>query len=775
LGQALTVGIFSVAGGDDKVEQYAERVRHANLVLLTKTDLLTATPVDVEAFIQRVRRVNPSVPILAISSLRGEGMGAWCNWIRQQVLRRRPAGAEAPAGASISSARIAQPTARLAPASDKGRPRALTLAGDALKIDGCTWMHARARRARMHVFGGGTIAMTSMLQQEIVNPEGRGTAAAASGAAGQSPSIPIPNRHVRKWVEEMVALCQPDKIYLCNGSQQEAQELFERGVREGTLIKLNQEKWPGCYYHRSNPNDVARSEHLTFICTPGEDQAGPTNNWMNDKAAYAKLRPLFHGSMRGRTMYVVPFVMGPIGSPLAKVGVELTDSLYVAVSMGIMTRMGDVAWEQLGDADEFTHCLHSLLDVNPERRYICHFPQDNTIWSIGSGYGGNALLGKKCMALRIASWLGYQQGWMAEHMLLMGVTDPNGEKTYVAAAFPSACGKTNFAMLIPPRKYKSWKITTVGDDIVWMWVDPSTGRLRAINPESGYFGVVPGTNEETNPNAMRAMSRNAIFTNVALLPEGDVWWEGKTDDPPTECIDWTGEKWTPQIGKETGRRAAHPNSRFTAPMMNNPVLDEAANDPAGVPVGGIIFGGRRSKSVPLIFQAFNWVHGVYLGATIGSETTAAATGQVGIVRRDPMAMLPFIGYNIRDYLVHWFRMRKRMKDCPRIFHVNWFRKDENGKFLWPGFGENMRVLRWIIDRCHGRAYAVESPIGWVPQSKDIDLDGLKVTPEQFEQVQAINLEEVKAELLGQEELFLRIAGDMPKEMVFQRELLISRL
>lgn len=584
------------------------------------------------------------------------------------------------------------------------------------------------------------------------------------------------NPFARAWIEEMAALCQPDRLVFCNGSESERAQFLEQGVRDGTFIKLNQEKLPGCFLHRSNQNDVARSEHLTFICTPGEDMVGPTNNWMNDKAMYAKLRPIFEGSMRGRTMYVVPFVMGPIGSPLAKVGIELTDSLYVAVNMGLMTRMGDVAWKQLGEGDEFTRCLHALLDVNPDRRYIAHFPLDNTIWSCGSGYGGNALLGKKCLALRIASFLGAQQGWMAEHMLLLGATNPDGEKTYVAAAFPSACGKTNFAMLIPPKKYSNWKISTVGDDIVWMWVDPASGRLRAINPEAGYFGVVPGTNYETNPNAMACMAKNTIYTNVGLLPDGDVWWEGKTEEPPAELIDWTGEKWTPEIAAKTGKKAAHPNSRFTAPMANNPVLDEAANDPAGVPVSGIIFGGRRSKTVPLIYQAFNWVHGVYLGATIGSETTAAATGQVGVVRRDPMAMLPFIGYNIRDYLVHWFRMRKDMKDCPRIFHVNWFRKDEQtGKFLWPGYGENMRVLKWIVDRCHGRAYAVETPIGWMPQSKDIDLEGIKVTPEQFEKVQSITLDDIKAEVLSQEELFLKLAGDLPKEMVFQRELLIARL
>jgi phosphoenolpyruvate carboxykinase (GTP) len=592
---------------------------------------------------------------------------------------------------------------------------------------------------------------------------------------------PIINQHVREWIDHCIGLCQPRDVFWCDGSAEEKQTLLNRGVSEGTLIELNQQKLPGCYLHRSNPNDVARSEQATFICTPSEDMAGPTNNWMETRAAYTKLRGLFSGCMKGRTIYIVPFVMGPIGSPLAKVGVELTDSVYVAVSMGIMTRMGTVAWQQLeagipaddpAAVPEFTRCLHSIGDCSPERRYICHFPLDNAIWSFGSGYGGNALLGKKCLALRIASFLGQQQEWMAEHMLLMGATSPEGEKTYVAAAFPSSCGKTNFAMLIPPKKYRDfgWKITTVGDDIVWMWVDPS-GKLRAINPEAGYFGVVPGTNEQTNPNAMAAMARDTIFTNVALLPDGDVWWEGKTPRPPEKAMDWMNQEWTPS----SGRKAAHPNSRFTAPMANNPALDPAANDPAGVSVSAIIFGGRRSRVVPLVFQAFNWIHGVYLGATLGSETTAAASGQVGVVRRDPMAMLPFIGYNIRDYLVHWFRMRKKMTDCPRIFHVNWFRRDAQGKFLWPGYGENMRVLKWIIDRSRGRAYARETLIGWMPRSKDIDLDGLDVSFEQFEQLQSITVEDVKAELMSQEELFLKLAGDLPKEMIFQRELLISRL
>lgn len=600
--------------------------------------------------------------------------------------------------------------------------------------------------------------------------------AAMDSARGSLP-FQISNPTVRRWVSNCVALCKPDNIYLCDGSEAQRRELLDRGVRDGSLIRLNQQKLPGCYLHRSNPNDVARTEQLTFICTPSEDMAGPTNNWMETKAGYARLRTLFDGCMRGRTLYVVPFVMGPVGSPLAKVGVQLTDSLYVAISMGIMTRMGTVAWEQLGSSDEWTRCLHSLGDVNPDRRFICHFPLDNTIWSFGSGYGGNALLGKKSLALRIASFLGWQQGWMAEHMLLLGATAPSGCKTYVAAAFPSASGKTNFAMMTPPPKYREagWKITTVGDDIVWMWADKTTGRLRAVNPEAGYFGVLPGTNWQTNPIAMDCMAKDAIYTNVALLPDGDVWWEGKTETPPKEAVDWTGQPWTPELSKSSGRKAAHPNSRFTAPMSNNPVLDPAANDPNGVPVGAIIFGGRRSRTIPLVFQAFNWTHGVYIGATLASETTAAATGQVGVVRRDPMAMLPFIGYNIRDYLVHWFRMRKRMKDCPRIFHVNWFRRDDQGNFLWPGFGENMRVLEWIINRCHGKAYAAETTLGWMPRAEDINLEGLSITRQQLEQIQTVDNNAVKAELLGQEELFLKLAGDLPKEMVFQRELLISRL
>jgi phosphoenolpyruvate carboxykinase (GTP) len=593
-----------------------------------------------------------------------------------------------------------------------------------------------------------------------------------------SPNAPeAANIYVRRWVDSVVKHCTPDKVLWCDGSAKEKAEVLKRGVADGTFIQLNQQKWPGCYYHRSNSNDVARTEHLTFICTPSQDIAGPTNNWMNDQEAYAKLRGLFAGSMKGRTMYVIPFIMGIPGSKLAKVGVQLTDSLYVVANMAIMTRMGNLAFDELKNTRSFTKCVHSLGDVNPERRYICHFPQDNTIWSFGSGYGGNALLGKKCMALRIASYLARQQDWMAEHMLLMGVKSPEGEKSYVAAAFPSACGKTNFAMLIPPKKYKEagWEVTTVGDDIVWMWVDEESGKLRAINPEAGYFGVVPGTNNKSNPNAMACIRKDTIFTNVALVPLADgtydVWWEDGDTPAPAKAIDWQGKDWTPN----SPGKAAHPNSRFTAPATNNPVLDSAVNDPNGVRVSAIVFGGRRSRTIPLVYQAFNWIHGVYIGATIGSETTAAATGAQGVVRRDPMAMLPFIGYNIRDYLVHWFQMRKKMTDCPRIFMVNWFRKNDQGKFVWPGFGENMRVLKWIIDRCNGRAYARETVLGWMPRAQDIDLDGINVSDDELQALESVTPEDVKAEIMSQEELFLKLAGDLPKEMIFQRELLITRL
>jgi phosphoenolpyruvate carboxykinase (GTP) len=578
---------------------------------------------------------------------------------------------------------------------------------------------------------------------------------------------------VQEWINECSALCEPSDVHVCTGTAEEKEQLVERAVAEGVLVRLNQAKLPGCYLHRSNPNDVARAEQNTFICAPSQDMAGPTNNWMESKAAYEKLRGLFRGCMRGRTMYVIPFVMGPIGSPMARVGIELTDSVYVAVSMGIITRMGNVAWKQLGRREEFTRCLHSIGNCNAEHRHICHWPLDNTVWSFGSGYGGNALLSTKCMGLRLASFLGVQQDWMAEHMLISGVS-VLGQKTYVAAAFPSGCGKTSFAMLIPPEKYRKadWEVTTVGDDIAWMWVDEETGKLRAINPEAGYFGALAGTNWQTNPNAMATIARDTIYTNVALLPDGDVWWDGKTSHPPAECVDWTGRQWTPGCG----RAAAHGNARFTAPMTNNPALDASADDPRGVPISAIIFGGRRTKAIPLVYQAFNWMHGVYVGATLGSETPGGERKPgTAAVHRDPMAMLPFVGCNMRDYLVHWCRMRRAMRDCPRIFHVNWFRKNASGKYVWPGFAENIRVLRWIIDRCRGRAYAVETPLGWMPRAEDIDLGGLSVRRADIEAVQSVEIDAFKAEILAQEELFLKLAGDLPKELIFQRELLIGRL
>ena len=585
---------------------------------------------------------------------------------------------------------------------------------------------------------------------------------------------PVPGtKHegVLTWVEEMAAICQPDQIVWCDGGDAEKERLTQQAVDSGILIKLNQKKLPGCYLHRSNPNDVARVEDCTFICTRTPDAAGPTNNWVAPAPMYEKLYGLCRGAMKGRTMYVIPYLMGIPGSAFAKVGVELTDSIYVVLSMRIMTRMGQVAWDQLGTDGKFTKGLHSMLDVNPSRRFIAHFPQDNTIISVGSNYGGNVLLGKKCLALRLGSYLGRIENWMAEHMLILGVESPTGEKTYVAAAFPSACGKTNFAMLIPPKRFADWKITTIGDDIAWMRPGPE-GRLYAVNPEAGYFGVVPGTNFKSNPNAMISMSKDTIYTNVALTPDGDVWWEGKDGEPPAECLDWQGRPWTP----ESKEKAAHPNSRFAAPMVNNPALAPEALDPNGVPISGIIFGGRRATTLPLVFQAFNWIHGVYLGSTMASETTAAATGAVGQVRRDPMAMLPFCGYNMGDYFRHWLRMRKSIKRPPKVFHVNWFRKGADGKFLWPGFGENMRVLKWIIDRCRGRVPAWETPVGWMPEPADIDITGLEnYDPQNLVDALSVDFEEWKREVLGQDELFYRLYSDLPKELIFQRELLISRL
>ncbi len=579
------------------------------------------------------------------------------------------------------------------------------------------------------------------------------------------------NQPALAWIEQKIKLCEPDRVFWCDGSEREKEFLTADAVAQGVLIKLNQEKLPGCYYHRSNPNDVARVEQCTYICSESPRDAGPTNNWAEPKAMYQKLNGFCRGAMRGRTMYVVPYLMGPPGSPLAKVGIELTDSIYVALSMRIMTRMGDIAWRQLGDGDDFNRGLHCMLDVNPERRYICHFPLDNAIISVGSAYGGNALLGKKCFALRIGSCLARRQGWLAEHMLILGVESPTGQKTYVAAAFPSACGKTNFAMLIPPPHFKGWKVWTIGDDIAWMRPG-ADGRLYAINPEFGYFGVAPGTSTKSNPNAMESIRRDTIYTNVALTPDLDVWWEGKDGPPPKECLDWRGNKWTP----DSKEKAAHPNSRFAAPMVNNPMLAPEAHDPNGVPISAIIFGGRRADTMPLVYQAFNWIHGVYIGATMGSETTAAATGAVGQVRHDPMAMLPFCGYNMGDYFQHWIYLRKLLKFPPRIFHVNWFRRNAQGEYLWPGFGENMRVLKWIVDRCNGQANANETPLGWVPGAASFDLGGLEgYTPERLEQAQTINFDDWKRELLQQDELFIKLYSHLPKELIFQRELLVARL
>jgi phosphoenolpyruvate carboxykinase (GTP) len=578
------------------------------------------------------------------------------------------------------------------------------------------------------------------------------------------------NAHVRAWVDEIARLTKPDSIVWCDGSLAEKKRLTDEAVAAGILEPLNQDKLPGCYLHRSNANDVARVEQLTFICTPTKDEAGPTNNWMAPGEAYAKLGKLFDGSMRGRTMYVVPYVMGPVGSPMSKVGFELTDSVYVVLNMRIMTRMGQAALDMLGDSNEFNRGLHSTLDCNPERRFICHFPQDNTIWSVGSGYGGNVLLGKKCLALRIGSYLGRNEGWLAEHMLILGVESPEGEMTYVAAAFPSACGKTNFAMMIPPKRFKGWKIWTVGDDIAWMRVG-ADGRLYAINPENGYFGVAPGTSMESNPNAMKTVSHDTIFTNVAKTPDGNVWWEGIDGAPPPQLIDWKGRAWDPS----SSEKAAHPNSRFTAPVTNNPALSRFYDDPVGVPISAVIFGGRRASTIPLVMQAFNWMGGVFYGATLGSETTAAATGKVGVVRRDPFAMLPFCGYNMGQYFQHWLDMQAHVQYPPKVFLVNWFRKGQNGKFLWPGFGENMRVLKWIVDRARLRVGGQETPFGWVPKAGDLDLSGLNISSEQVDEATQVDLDEWKTELESAGEFFKQIGPTLPKPLELQRELLLARI
>ncbi len=573
------------------------------------------------------------------------------------------------------------------------------------------------------------------------------------------------------WVEECARLCQPDRVYWCDGSAEEKARLIQEALQTGELESLNA-KWPNCYYHRSNPNDVARTEQLTFICTRAKDDAGVTNHWMAPADAYKKLGDIFKGSMKGRTMYVVPFVMGVPGSAFQKIGVQLTDSRYVVLSMGIMTRMGRVALEALGTTSEFTRCLHGMADVNPNRRFICHFPEDNAIWSVGSAYGGNALLGKKCLALRIGSYLGKTQGWMAEHMMVVGIEDPQGEIRYIAAAFPSQCGKTNLAMLRPPKGMEGYKLWTVGDDIAWLRIG-ADGRLWASNPENGYFGVAPGTSIKTNPVAMEMIHKNTIFTNVLRTDEGDLWWEGMNDTPPMHGINWEGKKWTP----DSTDYAAHPNSRFTSPAAGCPSVSAEWENPQGVPLTAIFFGARRSRVAPLVVESRSWPHGVYLGATLASETTAAATGKTGVVRRDPMAMLPFIGYDVGEYFAHWLAMGKKLGEkAPKIFHVNWFRRDvKTNEFLWPGFGDNLRPILWALDRCEGRDAAVETPMGYVPTPEALSMAGLSMAPQALKSVLEFNPGDWAEDLADQRAFFAKIGARLPPELQAEQNEFARRL
>lgn len=579
------------------------------------------------------------------------------------------------------------------------------------------------------------------------------------------------NKTVLAWLEEMKAMTQPDKVIWIDGSEEQLEALRKEAVETGEMIKLNQEKLPGCYYHRTAENDVARVESRTFICTPTKEEAGPINNWMKPDEMYAKLKKLYTGSMKGRTMYVIPYSMGPIGSPFSKIGIELSDSIYVVLNMAIMTRVGQKVLDTLGDNPDFVKCLHAKKDVDPEERYIVQFPQDSTIWSINSAYGGNVLLGKKCFALRIASYLGMKEGWMAEHMLILGLENPKGEIKYICAAFPSACGKTNLAMLIPPEylKKKGYKVWTVGDDIAWLRIGPD-GRLYAINPEAGFFGVAPGTSEKTNYNALQATKKNTIFTNVAINnADNTVWWEGLDKNPPEDATDWLGNKVNGKEVTANGGKLAHPNSRFTAPAINCPCISSEFENPLGVPVSAIVFGGRRAKCAPLVYQSRDWTHGTFVGATMASETTAAAAGAVGVVRRDPMAMKPFVGYNMADYWGHWLEMGEKLGDkAPKIFHVNWFRKDDEGNFMWPGFGDNMRVLLWILDRCEGKVGAEETAIGYVPKVEDIDVEGLDVSKETLKDLLAVDkvhwIEDIEDPETGIRKYFAQFGDRLPKAM-----------
>jgi phosphoenolpyruvate carboxykinase (GTP) len=576
------------------------------------------------------------------------------------------------------------------------------------------------------------------------------------------------NEALKSWVEEVQQLCQPDTVVWCDGSEAEKARLTEQAVAEGSLLTLNPDKYPNSYFHRSDSTDVARTEHLTFICSENKDDAGPTNNWLSPADAKAKLSPLFAGCMKGRTMYVVPYLMGPVGSPASRVGVEITDSIYVVLNMRIMTRMGTVAVEALGQGTTFVKGLHSTGDLSPERRFICHFPETRTIWSIGSGYGGNALLGKKCHALRIASSQGRSEGWMAEHMLILGLKElATGETSYIAAAFPSACGKTNLAMMVP--SIPGFEVTTIGDDIAWLHVGED-GRLWAINPEAGMFGVAPGTSAKTNPNAMASCKHDAIFTNVALTKDMQPWWEGMEGEVPETLTDWRGNAWT----KGSKEKAAHPNSRFTVPAQNCPSVTATIDDPKGVPISAIVFGGRRAKAAPLVFEAFDWEHGVFVGATMVSETTAAATGAVGVPRNDPMAMLPFCGYNMGDYFGHWLEMGKKASNPPKVFHVNWFRTGTDGKFLWPGFGDNVRVLSWMMDRIRGKAAAKKTAIGNVPTPESINLKGLDIAPEKLPQLLDIDAKAWLEEAKMQKEFFEKFEGRLPAALWKQHAALVER-